>query len=70
MNLRKVIQRQIRRRAPGVDVAGDVNAVVSANVGERESSTSTSSTQKVVHRSRQTARSQGATGRSADERSD
>jgi hypothetical protein len=55
MNLRKVIQRRIHGRAPGVDVEGDVNAVVAANVGERGSSTAASSKQKVVHRSRRTA---------------
>ena len=37
MQIRKVIQRRIRRRGGGVDFAGDVNAVVSANVGERPS---------------------------------
>ncbi len=55
MNLRKVIQRRIRGRASGVDVEGDVNAVVAANVGERGSTTAASSSQKVVHRSRRTA---------------
>jgi hypothetical protein len=34
MKLRKVIQKQLRRDADGVSVAGDVNAVVSASVNE------------------------------------
>ena len=33
MNIRKVIQRRIRHRSQGVDFVGDVNAVISANVG-------------------------------------
>ena len=51
MNLRHLIQRRIRRRVDGVDVQGDVNAVIAANLGERGSSTSVSSKQHVVHRS-------------------
>jgi hypothetical protein len=35
VKLRKVIQRRIRRSASGVDFAGDLNAAISANVGER-----------------------------------
>jgi hypothetical protein len=34
VKLRKVIQKQIRRDADGVSVAGGLNAVVSANVNE------------------------------------
>ena len=33
MQIRKVIKRRIRHRSGGVDLAGDVNAVISANVG-------------------------------------
>lgn len=47
MNFRKVIERRIRHRTGGVDVAGDVNAVVAANVGERGQSTHVSSKQTV-----------------------
>jgi hypothetical protein len=36
MQTRKVIQRRIRHAASGVDLASDINAVVSANVGERK----------------------------------
>jgi hypothetical protein len=39
MNLRKIISKQIRREGDGVNVAGDVNAVVSANVDESSPST-------------------------------
>jgi hypothetical protein len=35
MEIRKVIQRRIRLREGGVDLRGDVNAVISANVGPR-----------------------------------
>jgi len=34
MNLRKVIEKRLRREGGGVNAAGDVHAVVSANVGE------------------------------------
>ena len=55
MNLREVISRRIRHKRGGVDVQGDINAVVAANVGESGASTSTSSRQTVVHRSKRTA---------------
>jgi hypothetical protein len=35
MNIQKIIQRRIRLREGGVDLSGDVNAVISANVGKR-----------------------------------
>ena len=47
MSIRKVIERRIRHRGNGVDIAGDVNAVVSANVGEPGKSTHVSSKQTV-----------------------
>jgi len=43
MQIRKVIQRRIRRSSDGVDVVGDVNAAISANVGERSSTSHVSS---------------------------
>jgi len=39
MQIRKVIQRRIRRSAEGVDAAGDLNAAIAANVGERSATT-------------------------------
>jgi hypothetical protein len=53
MNFRKVISKRIRRQEDGVQIAGDVNAVVSANVGKRGSSSHVSSKQRsrVVQRS-------------------
>jgi hypothetical protein len=51
MSLRHLIRRRIRRKDGGVEVQGDVNAVVAANVGENGGSTSVSSKQRVVHRS-------------------
>jgi hypothetical protein len=55
MRFRKIISKRFRREAEGVQIAGDVNAVVSANVGERNSSSQVSSKQqsRVVQRSRQ-----------------
>jgi hypothetical protein len=43
MQIRKIIQRRIRRRADGVDLIGDVNAAISANVGESSSTSHVSS---------------------------
>jgi hypothetical protein len=57
MNIRKVINRRLRREGGGMNVAADVNAVVSANVGEPGGSVSrTSSRQRtrVVQRSGKT----------------
>jgi hypothetical protein len=54
MNIRKVIQRRIRHSGDGVDVVGDINAVIAGNVGEGSSSSHVSSRQRVVQRSGKT----------------
>jgi hypothetical protein len=53
VNFRKLISKRIRHQEDGVQIAGDINAVVSANVGERGSSSHVSSkqTSRVVQRS-------------------
>ena len=51
MDIRKVIQRRIRHHGNDVDVVGDINAAISANVNEPRSSTHVSSKQTVVQRS-------------------
>jgi hypothetical protein len=68
MQIRKVIQRRIRRNAEGVDFLGDVNAAISANVGEPSGTTRVSSRSSVsAHSVRQgrgsddTAEDQGRT---------
>ena len=43
MQIRKIIQRRIRRSAHGVDFIGDVNAAISGNVGEPSNETHVSS---------------------------
>ena len=48
MRLRKIIQRRIRRSANGVDVVGDINAAIAANVGERSQTTHVSSRSTAV----------------------
>lgn len=53
MNLRRLIRRRIRHKSGSVEVQGDVNTVVAANVGEQGGSTAVSSKQRVVHRSGQ-----------------
>jgi len=45
MQIRKLIERRLRRRAGGVNVDSDVHAVVAANVGERGAVTRASSKQ-------------------------
>jgi hypothetical protein len=53
MRFAKIINRRIRKRSEGVDFAGDVNAAIAANVGERGGAThvSSSSTHRIVQRS-------------------
>jgi hypothetical protein len=43
MRIHKVLQRRIRAAIDGVDLRGDVNAAVAANVGERSQTTHVSS---------------------------
>jgi hypothetical protein len=59
MRFRKIIQRRIRRSADGVDLVGDLNAAIAANVGERGQTTHVSS--------RSTAVTTQDTTRTADE---
>jgi hypothetical protein len=47
MRLQKIIQRRIRRKSDAVDFVGDVNAAISANVGERSSTSHVSSRSSV-----------------------
>ncbi len=55
MNVRKIIQKRIRHDSDGVNVAGDVNAAIAANVNEPgPSHTHVSSRQRVVQRSGRT----------------
>jgi hypothetical protein len=55
MDFRRIFSKRIRRQEDGVQIASDINAVVSANVGQRSSSTRLSSKQssRVVQRSGQ-----------------
>ncbi|MCA1824282.1 MAG: hypothetical protein ABR520_09365 [Mycobacteriales bacterium] len=56
--MRKVVRKQIRRSQPGLDVAADINAVLSTNVGGAGEKSVTSSQQSVqVHQ-----RSSSSTG--------
>lgn len=61
MNIRKIIDRRIRHSRGGIDVVGDINAVISANVEEHGSSSHVSSKQRVVHRSGETDDSESNT---------
>ena len=62
MKLQSIISRRLRGSREGVDVAGDVNAVVSANVGELgPSRTHVSSRQRIVQRSGRPAVAEGTT---------
>lgn len=56
MQLRKLIERRLRRRSPGVDVSSDVHAVVAANVGKRGAVTTASSAQTSVEDGRTSGR--------------
>ncbi len=69
MNVRKIIQRRLRHRGGGVDVVGDVNAVVAANVNEPGGNSSVSSRQRIVQRDGRTVVSEtsAAADRAPDE---
>jgi hypothetical protein len=54
MRVAEIIRRRIRKHSDGVDFAGDVNAVIAANVGERGGATHVSSSQRIVQRSGRT----------------
>ena len=56
MRVAKIIRRRIRKSSDGVNFAGDINAAIAANVGERGTSTHahTSSSQRIVQRSGRT----------------
>ena len=56
VQIRKVIQRRIRRSTKGVDFAGDLNAAISANVGERSQTTHVSSRSEKEGRGGEAAR--------------
>jgi hypothetical protein len=47
MQLRKVIERRLRRATAGGDAQADVHAVVAANIGDRGAVTTASSHQAV-----------------------
>ena len=51
MQFTKFIQRRIRKQGNGVDLVGDVNAAIAANVGEPDAQTRVSSSQRIVQRS-------------------
>jgi hypothetical protein len=46
MNIRKIVNERFRKQLGGVDVAADVNAVIAANVGEKDQVTQVSSRQE------------------------
>jgi hypothetical protein len=47
MQVRKIIQRRIRRSSNGVDLVGDLNAAIAGSVGEQSSTTHVSSRSSV-----------------------
>jgi hypothetical protein len=57
VNLRKIIAKRFERTRDGINVAGDVNAVVSANVDEPSSTNAASrrTRTRIVQRSGRTA---------------
>jgi hypothetical protein len=70
MQIRKVIQRRIRRNAGGVDLVGDVNAAISANVGESSSTSHVSSRSSVSAQSFRPARGESGDVAEDQERTD
>jgi hypothetical protein len=54
MKLRRIINKRIKRRDGGINLDSGVNAVISANVNEGDSSSRVSSRQRIVQRNGQT----------------
>ena len=69
MQIRKLIQRRIRGTGNGVDFVGDVNAAISANVGESSSTNRVSSRSSVSAKSVQ-QREEGPGGEAEQGRPD
>lgn len=67
MRMAKIIRRRIRERLGGVDVVGDVDAAVAANVGERGATTRASSSHRVVQRSGRTVVAESRTPEDEEE---
>ena len=67
MRIRKLIEKRIRRAGGGIDVATDVNAVISANVAENTGVSSVSSSQRSAEGSEGTVAA-GDTGEGEDAR--
>ena len=68
----KVVRKTIRHRQDGIDVVGDINAVIAVNEGgEGRSVTSVTSSQRIVQRSGRSRKQRGgatdAGGRAPDE---
>jgi hypothetical protein len=62
MQIRKLIERRIRRAGGGVSVDSDVNAVVAANIGEQGAVTRVSSTQRSAAGSKSSKRERDELG--------
>jgi hypothetical protein len=56
MRIRRVIQKPIQHQSNGIDLAGDLNAAISANVNEPQAQTHlrTRSSNRIVQRGGQT----------------
>ena len=61
MQIKKIIQRRIRHSVEGVDLVGDVNAAISANVGEQSSTSHVSSRSTVSAHSQDKEERRGET---------
>jgi hypothetical protein len=70
VNLRNIIEKRIRLQRKGVNAAGDVNAVISANVNEGASSSHVShrSRSRIVQRSGRTSVTEERETTNRDER--
>ena len=66
MQFRKIIQSRIHKTARGIDLQGDLNAAIAANVGEPGQTTHVSSRSTAV--SAQAKRDEGETDRDKQEK--
>lgn len=63
MKVNKTVQQRIRRSGKGKNVAGDVNAAVTANSGEGVSGSRVVSRQRIVQRNGETVEETSHTSR-------
>jgi hypothetical protein len=58
MKIRKIIHKKVRHNKKGVNVVGDIDAVIAANIDEGGTRSHVSSRQRIVQRSGRTRKAE------------